>query len=784
MCFSRFIFRKIYFLCLFFLPFFSFTQTLIGVVTDAAKEPLAGASIILKGTNKGAVTNQKGKFFLPVPAGNHTIEVHFLGYNTLEKDIQVKPNETLSLSFLLIEEEVEIEAITIEAYSPIKQVQKSAYNVAAIDAKKLENTNNTASDILAKASGVKIRETGGVGAEQQINLNGFTGRHVRTFVDGVPLNRANSSFQLGNIPAELVDRIEIYKGVVPITFGTDALGGAVNIITRRNRTNYANLSYTYGSFNTHKSTLRIGQYLTNNISLELNAYQNYSDNDYRVYTKYLNVHTGVFSKEARWFKRFHDRYHNEAIIGRVNIFNEKWADKLSFGLNYNQEYKQIQNANLMQIVFGGKYRTSHTYSSSMEYEKRNIIEGVSFYLTGRYDLTTTRNTDEEPRQYAWDGTYRTKATKGEVQHILQTFEGKTGYITSHIDYMPAKSHLFQLSNTYSHYKRTTTDNVVSLATTAADFMRRVNQKNIAGLSYKFAPNNLWNILAFGKYYYTEVTGPVQVAGNASNAIYEEQSRYNRATGYGMAATYQLLKPLQAKLSYEKTFRLPTERELFGDGDLEEGDQQLRAEKSQNINCNLSFQPSIDNHSFLIEAGLAYRNISDYIIRGINSRGIASSRNHGNVRNIGGDFSVRYFYKDNFAIGGNITYMDIRNKEKKTVFGAESVTYNDRVPNMPYLFANADTSYNFVDVFAKEDQLSLSYILQYTDEFYLTWQSEGAKNTVPAQLSHDFSITYTAPGKRFSISAEAKNFTDELLYDNYSLQKAGRAFYAKLSYRFY
>ena len=104
--------------------------------------------------------------------------------------------------------------------------------------------------------------------------------------------------------------------------------------------------------------------------------------------------------------------------------------------------------------------------------------------------------------------------------------------------------------------------------------------------------------------------------------------------------------------------------------------------------------------------------------------------------------------------------------------------------MPYLFANADASYNFVDVFAKEDQLSLSYILQYTDEFYLTWQSEGAKNTVPAQLSHDFSITYTAPGKRFSISAEAKNFTNELLYDNYSLQKAGRAFYAKLSYRFY
>ncbi len=678
----------------------------------------------------------------------------------------------------------QLEEVVIKAEAPIKRIQKAAYNVVAIEAQPLQAVNSNAADILARVSGVKMRETGGVGAEANINLNGFTGRHVRTFIDGVPMNGANASFRINNIPAEMIERIEIYKGVVPITFGADALGGAVNIVTRRSKRNYANLSYTFGSFNTHKSTLRIGQRLTNNISFELNAYQNYSDNNYKVFTKYLDVHTGVFSKEPRWFTRFHDRYHNEALIGRLNIFNEKWADKLSFGLNYNQEYKQIQNANLMQIVFGGKYRTSHTYSSSMEYEKKNIIRGLSFALTGRYDLTTTRNTDEEPRQYAWDGTYRTKATKGEVQHILQTFEGKTGYVTSHIDYMPSPEHLFQVSNTYSHYKRTTTDNVVSLATTAADFMRRVNQKNIVGFSYKFAPNNLWNVLAFAKYYTTKVTGPVQIAGNASNAVYEEQSRYSSTTGYGLATTYQLLNPLQVKLSYEKTFRLPTERELFGDGDLEQGDQQLKPENSHNINFNLSYQPVADNHSFLIEAGVAYRNITDYIIRGINSRGIAASRNHGNVLNIGADLSARYFYKNSFALGGNITYMDIRNKEKKTAFGANSLTYNDRVPNVPYFFANADTSYNFKGIFAKKDQLSLTYNLLYTDEFYLTWQSEGAKNTVPSQLSHDVNITYQTSNKKISISAEIKNLTDQLLYDNYSLQKAGRAFYAKLSYRFY
>ena len=84
----------------------------------------------------------------------------------------------------------------------------------------------------------------------------------------------------------------------------------------------------------------------------------------------------------------------------MNIFDEKWADKLSFALNYSQEDKQLQNANLMQKVFGGKYRKSHNYSSSVEYEKKNILKGLSFFLTGRYDFTTTQNVDEEARRYS------------------------------------------------------------------------------------------------------------------------------------------------------------------------------------------------------------------------------------------------------------------------------------------------------------------------------------------------------------------------------------------------
>ncbi|WP_314270912.1 TonB-dependent receptor [Capnocytophaga sputigena] len=686
------------------------------------------------------------------------------------------------------EEVTQLSEVVLTGQSPIKQVQKAAYNVVAIEAQQLRNLNSNAADMLARVSGVKMRETGGVGAEANINLNGFTGRHVRIFIDGVPMNEANASFRINNIPAELIERIEIYKGVVPVTFGADALGGAINVVTRKSRYNYANLSYTFGSFNTHKSTLNLGQFLTDNISVELNAYQNYSDNSYKVFTEYLDLQTGTYSKEKRWFKRFHDRYHNEAIIGRVNIFDEKWADKLSFALNYSQEDKQLQNANLMQKVFGGKYRKSHNYSSSVEYEKKNILNGLSFFLTGRYDFTTTQNVDEEARRYSWTGEYEPMVTRGESQLQNTIFEGKTGYITSHLDYQLSEKHSFQLTHTFSNYTRRNKNMLITNYTLDSDFMRRVNEKNISGLSYKFTPSERWNILAFGKYYNTAVTGPVIVTGYGSRAVYEEETHHTQAWGYGGATTYQLLKPLQVKLSYEKSFRLPTDTELFGDGDLEIGNYKLKPENSDNLNVNLSYQPAFKAHSLLVEAGFAYRYIKDYIIRSIISAGAnegsAGSRNHGKVLNMGVDATLRYFYKDVFSVGGNLSYMNLRNKEEFTETGRLSAIYNDRLPNMPYLFGNADATCNIGSLIAKRDKLSLNYNLFFTEEFFTSWQSEGTKIKVPRQLSHDVSLTYYTPNKRLSLSVEAKNITDELLYDNYSLQKAGRAFYAKLSYRFY
>src|SRR5690606_13346204 len=116
-------------------------------------------------------------------------------------------------------EDYELDEVEVTGKSAIAEVRESPFNVVALDAKSLYNSTLDLGKMLDRASGVKIRETGGVGSDMSITLNGFTGRNVRVFMDGVPIHGMGSAFQLNNIPVNIAERIEVYKGVVPIEFG-------------------------------------------------------------------------------------------------------------------------------------------------------------------------------------------------------------------------------------------------------------------------------------------------------------------------------------------------------------------------------------------------------------------------------------------------------------------------------------------------------------------------------------------------------------------------------------
>jgi len=677
-----------------------------------------------------------------------------------------------------------LEEVVVQG-SGVKRINSSAFNAVAVDMTRLRNTNLDIAHALDRVSGVSVREDGGVGSQVSVNLNGFTGKRVKLFIDGVPMDGSSSSFGINNIPTSLASRIEVYKGVVPVEFGSDALGGAINIVTNKSRRRYLDVSYSFGSFNTHRSNINIGFTAKNGLTMSLTAYQNFSDNDYKVKTQYTDLQTMQVSQEEHWFRRFHDRYHNEAVLFQVGVVGKSWADRLVLGITYSHEYAQIQNANLMKIVFGGKHRKAEGWTPQLNYVKHNfLLPNLHVNLTVRYDVATTNNIDTVSRSYNWKGEYRTNDYQGEGVATLAEYRGKTFASVANLKYNIGEAHFLTLNNTYTNYHRRTTNSAANAVhSTAATFMRRVNIKNVTGLSYKYIPSLRWNMEVFTKYYVTNVTGPVNIKQEGSGyGTYEEQHRNKSALGYGVAGTVFMLKGVQAKLSYEKTCRLPTDRELFGDGDYEEGDATLRPETSHNLNLNLSYDHAFNQyHSVLIELGGTYRYIKDYIIHTIGQKGTAVSSNHGRILGLGLDLSARYYYKDALTVGFNGTLQSLRDRERLNTIGAESVTYDDRVPNQPYAFCNADAAYTFNNVLGRNNRLTVGYDMKATHRFYRTWHGYGAKLYIPSQVSHNANMTYALCNGRYNIAVEANNITDALLYDNYSLQKPGRSFSVKFRY---
>ena len=354
---------------------FSQHKTMIsGKVLSTEKTTVDFATVYLKGTNYGGTTNEEGIYHLQAPAGEYTLVVSAIGYKTVEKPVKLMRGERTKMNVVISPQATELDEVVVVS-NGVTRLKRSAFNAVALDTKALQNSTQNLSEALAQAPGMKIRESGGVGSDMQLMMDGFTGKHIKIFIDGVPQEGVGSSFGLNNIPVNYAERIEVYKGVVPVGFGTDAIGGVINIITKKNRNKwFLDASYSYGSFNTHKSYVNFGQTFRSGLTYEINVFQNYSDNNYYVDTPVKDFTTGAINKKKiEHVKRFHDTYHNEAVIGKIGFVDKKWADRLMFGFTYSHMYKDIQTGVRQEVVFGGKYRKGYSIMPSLDYRKRDFF---------------------------------------------------------------------------------------------------------------------------------------------------------------------------------------------------------------------------------------------------------------------------------------------------------------------------------------------------------------------------------------------------------------------------
>lgn len=765
---------------------FSQHKTMIsGKVLSTEKTTVDFATVYLKGTNYGGTTNEEGIYHLQAPAGEYTLVVSAIGYKTVEKPVKLMRGERTKMNVVISPQATELDEVVVVS-NGVTRLKRSAFNAVALDTKALQNSTQSLSEALAQAPGMKIRESGGVGSDMQLMMDGFTGKHIKIFIDGVPQEGVGSSFGLNNIPVNYAERIEVYKGVVPVGFGTDAIGGVINIITKKNRNKwFLDASYSYGSFNTHKSYVNFGQTFRSGLTYEINVFQNYSDNNYYVDTPVKDFTTGAINKKKiEHVKRFHDTYHNEAVIGKIGFVDKKWADRLMFGFTYSHMYKDIQTGVRQEVVFGGKYRKGYSIMPSLDYRKRDFfVRGLDVVLTANYNKNMTNNVDTSSYEYNWRGEMRPLRMPGEQSYQNTRSDNNNWNGTLTANYRIGKAHTFTFNHVINAFRRS--NQSLLNEDSEANAIPKETRKNISGLSYRLMPTEHWNLSVFGKYYNQFIAGPV--ATSSAQDDYIRTTNSVSAMGYGAAGTYFILKSLQAKLSYEKAYRLPTNEEMFGDEDLETGDISLRPENSDNVNLNLSYNETFGKHSVYVEGGLIYRNTKDYIQRNISDlsggKYGATYVNHGRVETKGYNISVRYGFANWVSVGGNFTQMNVRDNVKTVTSGTnqESLTYGARMPNLPYQFANSDVTFYWRNLWKKGNTLSVTYDNLYMHSFPLYSEAVGSESefVVPTQFSHNLTLSYGIQNGRYNISFECRNLTNEKLYDNFSLQKAGRAFYGKV-----
>ncbi len=376
-------------------------------------------------------------------------------------------------------------------------------------------------------------------------------------------------------------------------------------------------------------------------------------------------------------QRFNDAYHNAAVIGKIGVVDRAWADRLVFGFNYSHMYKEIQTGVVQKVVFGRKHRKGHSLMPSLEYTKRNLFtRGLDLTLTANYNRNITQNVDTSAYRFNWLGEPKYQnGTLGEQTYQDRRSDNDNWNATLTLKYRIGTAHSFVFNHVFNSFHR---ENTPTAGTTfsEADAFAKLTRKNISGLSYMWMPTERWNFSLFGKYYNQYNSGPVSTSASGSTD-YVLLTNTTSSLGYGAVGTYFVLKGLQAKLSYERAFRLPTNEEFFGDEDLELGSIGLKPEKSDNLNLNLSYTNKWGLHGLYAEGSLIYRNTTDYIQRRIGTytgnKSYASYQNHGKVKTEGYTLAVRYTYGEWVSLGGNFSHLDVRDNVKTLNAGSEKAS---------------------------------------------------------------------------------------------------------------
>ena len=373
-----------------FIGYYGFAQHKIegNVWTD--KQGVAFANVFIKTLNKGATTNENGTYKLEnVPAGEYTIYVSFIGYKTEVKKIKVESSIN-NFDFNLKELTMLNEVVVTGTLKPISRLETAVPVEVYTTTFLKKNPTPNIFEALQNVNGVRPQLNCNICNTGDIHINGLEGPYTMVTIDGMPIVSGLSTvYGLTGIPNSLIDRIEIVKGPASSLYGSEAVGGLINIITKKAE----NAPLFFADFFTTSwlennvdigTKYNVGKNITSLLGLNYFNFNQRIDNNKDNFTDVtLQNRISVFNKYD--FKRKKDR--EMSLAGRF-FYEDRWSGEMQWNKSYrggNEVYGESIYTKRFEII--GKYQLPLTekINTSFSYvnHDQNSVYGETKYIANQ-----------------------------------------------------------------------------------------------------------------------------------------------------------------------------------------------------------------------------------------------------------------------------------------------------------------------------------------------------------------------------------------------------------------
>ncbi len=631
--------------CIFNLSLIS--KTKIIVKDKVSKHTITNVTahfISLEGKSKDSVavlrSNKSGEVVNPFSTKT-AVFLRYIGYNESRDTISLKDTER---TIFMTQSAIKTEDVIVTGQIVPGSSQQSVFDIKVInEAKIFEKASVNLRDLLMTEANIKIANDGILGSD--ISINGISGSNIKLLIDGVPvIGRLNGIIDISQINLNNIEKVEIVEGPMSSIFGTDALGGVINLITKdanceRFEFDAGSLVESVGTYN-FDGALR---YSVDNFNYMINGGRNI----FRGFDKNENQRNVQWNPKEQFFADFQTSYNLNDMRFRFTsqYFNE-------FILNKGQ-----LNPPYYESAIDDKYYTDRWSNS--------LFMNGKFAKSMFYDVVTA---------YSWYQRKRNTLYKDMISLKESIIDDPAQQDTSIFTN-------FMLRATISD------DNLTDMLKYQTGF--EVNNEIASGRKILDERKGLFDAAAF----FSLSINPTQSMIIQPSVRFIYNGEYDAPVVPSLNFKYGFNKDIIFRASYAKGFRAPSLRELyllFVDINHNiQGNENLIAEKSNSYNASLLLQTNNEHYYVKIEPKFFYNKITDLITLANLEGSLYKNINIGDYETIGGNFTFQYLRRSisltsTFSYTGRVNYA----RNDSTVTNKYNFT--------PELNLSADYLFDFID----------------------------------------------------------------------------------------